>query len=170
MRAICLPLLLVTTVAGCGESAKPRPHRAAATAPTATATGPTAREYTARDRRARALRGTTLLSIPWIGRVRWRYDEHERFVTILDVPEGGATESVWMTIDGRLVKIGDLDPGDRAENDGVREGPVDIKVVQLTEPATVVAKVRVIYGGGQNSSASAPLVTARITTRDHSTP
>lgn len=168
MRAICLLLLLVMTVAGCGESAKPRPHHTVAdTAPIAT--GPTAREYTARDRRARALRGKALLSIPWIGRVRWRYDENERFVTILDVPSGGASEAVWMTIDGRLVKIGDLDPGDRAENDGVSEGPVDIKVVQVTEPATVVAKVRVVYGRGRNSQASAPLVTARITTRDHST-
>ena len=130
----------------------------------------TAREQSERAREARALHGHTLLRIPDIGRVAWRYDSRERFVTVLDVPDGGASEDVWMTVGGRLVKIGQLDPGDRGEAGAVAQGPVDVRVVQKTEPATVTATIHVVYAGDRNAAASAPLVTARIATRDHGVP
>jgi hypothetical protein len=158
MRTICL-VLLTAIAAGCGAD-----HRKASDHPTAT--GPTAREQTARDRRARALKGTRLLTIPWVAHVRWRYDADERFVTIIEVPAGGATGTVWMTAAGRRERIGWVHPGHRAESQPVREGPVEIRVVQSTEPATVIAKVRVVYARGRNSL-SAAQVSARVRTHDH---
>jgi hypothetical protein len=157
---ICL--LLVAALAGCSEADKPR-HDAPPTA-----TGPTAREQTARDARRQARHGTPLLSIPRVASVRWRYDTDERYVTILEVPSGGATGTVWMTVHGRRERVGWVHPGHRAEAAALRQGAVDIKVVQVTEPATVRASVRVVYERGHNQSAVAPLVTSRVETNDHS--
>lgn len=159
MRAVSL--LLLVAVAGCGCGSKPAPT---ATGPAAT--GPTAREYTARDRAARRALGHPLLTIPGVGTVRWRVEDPPRYVTMLYVPAGGATESVWMTVDGRLVKIGELQPGDQADAGPVARGPVDIKIVQSTEPKTVTARIRVVY----NRVEPVPLVTARVRTRSHSRP
>lgn len=160
MRPIVL-LLTVAVFAGCGCGPAPDTD-------TDIATGPTAREQTARDRAARrdVLNHHTLLRIPRIGTLAWRYDRRERFVTVLEVPGGGATESVWMTVAGRLVKIGGVDPGDQAEAGPVAGGPVDVRVVQSTEPETVTARVRVVYNGVE----PVPLVTARVRTRSHSRP
>jgi hypothetical protein len=168
LSATAAALAALVTLAGC-DAGGGAPRGRAAHRETA-ATGPTARVQTARRRRARILAGEPLLSVPGIGTVRWRYTARGRFVTILDIPDGGATEAVRITAGGRLRRLGNLQPGQRAVSRPVREGPVAVRVVQSTEPATVVATIHVVYERGRNVSAAAPLVTSRIETRDHAVP
>jgi hypothetical protein len=108
-----------------------------------------------------------LLNIPRIARVFWRRDAKDRFVTIVQVPRSGATESVWMTYGDRLVKVGELDPADRGEAAPVAEGPVEVRIVQDTEPATVTAELVIRYRPGETTTSAAALISARVTTEPH---